>query len=206
MSVPKSKRTTSPLEYYVKAVKIREQLAVIMLHNFGIKPKVRQPELVAKSAKMTDDDKAYFLALLTKYNLNDKIIEHFPTWWIEERRRTVDQYASKVVFHIRMGESIYPTVEADYLKLREHQLEAIGYLNMLNEELQFVVNVLHEVLGIDLNKYYALITLIIEESKLLQRWKKNSARSWKKYKESKGEAYSSEDDADEMTEFSSEMA
>ncbi|GHV57287.1 hypothetical protein AGMMS49579_22940 [Spirochaetia bacterium] len=69
MSVPKSKRKLSDMEYYHTAVKLQEDLTRYLLRDFGIRDKIR---------------------IATDGQGNEcSTFESFPYWFIERRRNNI---------------------------------------------------------------------------------------------------------------------
>lgn len=164
------------MEFYHTAVKLRVMLTEWLLRDFGIKRKVRQASAVAKSCRMEAQDAEQFLALLEKYALTNTLAEDYPSWWLIERRRTIDRICATMMQNIRAANSIRVTTEAEYHERRILQDRAIGNADQLLEELQYVIAVLHRTLGVDVDKYLPFADLIQKEILLLKGWRKSGNR------------------------------
>lgn len=179
MTVPLSKRSLSDMEFYRKALLLRTKVTEFLLRDFALKPRVRTLENLKESRKMTDSDAKTLCDLMDKYNLGDRVIEEFPEWWIEQRRLRIDRILSDLLEAIRLGNAIYPNSLTEYEQRRAYQTKAIGLLDCLTEELQFVVFLLYKNLGLDIDRLTPFLHLIEEEYALLKGWRKgdNKIRS-----------------------------
>lgn len=70
MSVPKGKRSTSALQFYITAIDLRRELTLFLLRDFGIKDKVRTVENYARMKHMSEQDTGDFLNIVHKYNMS----------------------------------------------------------------------------------------------------------------------------------------
>ncbi|MBR3880348.1 MAG: hypothetical protein IKJ34_01960 [Mailhella sp.] len=173
MSVPVSRRGISSMEFYNTAVQLRVELSRWLLRDFGIKDKTRRASVVAKAARMDEEDKETILGILAKYRLTEQLTEEYPDWWLAERRRAVDRLCTQIVVHIRAANAIYPTSEEEYWDRRTMQNKAIGYTEALMEELQFIVAMLFKTLGVDVEKYMPFVDMVDKELALLKGWRKS---------------------------------
>lgn len=183
MSVPVSRRGISTMEFYNTAVQLRIELSKWLLRDFGMRKKIKRVSIVSKAAGMDEADAEAFLSLLQKYNLADKLAEDYPDWWIQERRRSVDSLCSRLMQNIRGANAIYPTSEEEYWARRVMQNAAISTLDALVEELQFIVLMLHQTLGVDVEKYMPYIDMITKEQALLKGWRKSDNKLLRQIKE-----------------------
>lgn len=56
MSVPKGKRTLSDMQFYTTAQKLRYEISIFLLKDFGMKQKVRNFDFINKVFHMTYGD------------------------------------------------------------------------------------------------------------------------------------------------------
>lgn len=173
MSVPVSRRGISSMEFYNTAVQLRVELSRWLLRDFGIKDKTRRASVVAKTARMDDADKEKFLGILAKYGLTEQLTEEYPDWWIAERRRAVDRLCTQILVNIRGANAIYPNSEEEFWERRNRQNRAIGFVEALMEELQFIVAMLFKTLGVDVEKYMPYVDMVDKELTLLKGWRKS---------------------------------
>ncbi len=126
MSVPKSKRSLSDMEFYRTAIELRIKVSEFLLRDFGAKPKVRTLQNLQEAHKMSDEDAKTLSDLMDKYNLGDRVLETFPEWWIEQRRLKLDEILSDLLIAIRKANSIYPQTMIEYEERRLNQTRAIA--------------------------------------------------------------------------------
>ncbi len=172
MSVPKSKRSLSDMEFYRTAIELRIKVSEFLLRDFGAKPKVRTLQNLQEAHKMSDEDAKTLSDLMDKYNLGDRVLETFPEWWIEQRRLKLDEILSDLLIAIRKANSIYPQTMIEYEERRLNQTRAIALIDCLTEELSFVVSLLHKSIGLDLDRLTPFLHLIEKEYILLKAWRK----------------------------------
>lgn len=75
MSVPKGKRNTSELQFFITAIDLRREIVDLMLRDFGLKERVRTIEQFAKMRKMSEQDGAELAAIVHKYHMDDSEAE-----------------------------------------------------------------------------------------------------------------------------------
>ena len=71
MSVVKNKRTQSKWEFYNTAIKLRNDIIVLLLRDFGIK--TRQRDIDFYKHHMNEEDAKEFEELLDKYEIQKNI-------------------------------------------------------------------------------------------------------------------------------------
>lgn len=76
-NVPKSKRTESPLEFYVQALRLRDTITTLMFHDFGAKKKIREGKEVVFN-NISGDDRKTILEILEREGSNPVTVERFP--------------------------------------------------------------------------------------------------------------------------------
>ena len=172
MSVPKSKRKVAEFEFYATALKIRTQITEWLMRDFGTKNRFRDASLVARKARMTDEDKALFADLFERYGLGDTVCESYPDWWIAERRRTLDRMACELAENIVSAFDLYAVTLAEWDERRAYQDRAIACVYKLLEETQFIVNYLYRTGGVDVARYMPFVELCETEISLLKGWRK----------------------------------
>ena len=67
MSVLKSQRTLSGLEFYNNAIKLRQEITLLLLRDFGIKDKVRSVKGLSGTMHMEQEDQEKLQELMEKY-------------------------------------------------------------------------------------------------------------------------------------------
>lgn len=179
MSVPKSERGLSQMEFYRTAIVLRERITFLLLRDFGVKPKVKEFDAYCAQQGMNDDDKAVFATLLEKYNLGNKIVEQFPSWFIDKERSFFDEKTRELIMNITMANAIFITSEREYDERRICIDKAIGNCDQLLQEMQFVI----KVLPVNVEKLMPYVELIKQEIALLKGLRKNDNKALKKVRE-----------------------
>ena len=67
MSVLKRFRSESKMQFYATAQKLRKDIMTLLLKDFGVRSKVRQLDI--ETRRMTQDDRAQFLAIAERYGI-----------------------------------------------------------------------------------------------------------------------------------------
>lgn len=169
MSVPKSERGQSGMEFYHNALKLRKEITALLLRDFGLKKKIRTTEILVKMYKIEPSDKQTLKSILTKYRMDDSVIDEYPEWLIKDFRDTIITILRNIRMNIRMGNSIYVTTKAEFDERRNCWNKAIGSCQQLLEEMQFVI----ETLPVDAEKYMRYVGMIEKEINLLKGVRKS---------------------------------
>lgn len=172
MSVLKRFRTTAKMEFFNTALKLRHDLTMLLLRDLGLKPKIRELELIVKD--MPAADAKTFIDIARKYGLQ-KIPAEWPEWIISKMRNDLWDLCHRLIFHITAGNNIYCAVFSDAEMRRKHQDEAVSICHALYQEMQFAM----DILPIDANKYAPYCDLIDRELALLKGWRKSDNRRYK---------------------------
>ena len=70
------------MEFWKNACSIEKELAFIVLKDFGIKPRTRDPNFYTKAYRMSDEDASTLQELCEKYGIK-KVSESYPDWIID---------------------------------------------------------------------------------------------------------------------------
>lgn len=167
MSVVKNKRTQSKWEFYNTAIKLRNDIIVLLLRDFGIK--TRQRDIDFYKHHMNEEDAKEFEELLDKYEIQ-KIPEEYPSWLINKFRDSIFDILRSLHLCITRAYTIYPTIEREWEEKRIWQDRAIGCCENLLQEFTVVI----DILPVDANKYIRYVEQIEKEILLLKAWRKSS--------------------------------
>jgi len=158
MSVLKSRRSLSKLEFYHNARQLRENITNLLLRDFGVRDKVRK--------------------IRTEENMQLTIIEEYPEWLIVYFRDSIVKLLKSLMLNITAANTIYPT-NGDELNLRRrYQTGAIVNCEQLLQEFQYCA----DVLPIKIEKFLPYVEKIDFEIKLLKGWRKSSNALEKTFK------------------------
>ena len=72
MSVPKSQRNQSVMEFYHNALNLRHEITALLLRDFGLKKKIRTVEILVKMYDIDPADKQTLTSILNKYKMKKK--------------------------------------------------------------------------------------------------------------------------------------
>lgn len=167
MSVPKSKRTISNMEFFHNAIELRKYITLVLLKDFGIKTKIRNLKYIASSKHMTDEDRDEFMALVDKYGLNKYGLDVYPEWLISRLRDNVYDLSYLMMNEIVRANSIYVNNPLTYQTRRIYQNNSIIICEQLLQQFEFAI----DILDVDANKYMYVTNKICHEIGLLKRWR-----------------------------------
>lgn len=167
MSVVKSKRTISNMEFFHNAIEIRKYITLVLLKDFGIKTKIRTLKYIASTRHMTDEDEEQFMALVDRYGLNKYGIDVYPEWLINHMRTTILDLVCLLVNEIVQANSIYVVSPITYHIRRIYQNNSIIICEQLLQQFEFAI----DIFDVDANKYMYITNKICHEIGLLKRWR-----------------------------------
>jgi hypothetical protein len=150
LSVLKSKRSLSKLEFYHNARKLRKDITELLLRDFGVRDKVRK--------------------IKTEGSMELTIIEEFPNWLIIEFRRNILRILHNLMMNIAAGNTVYPTTPEEVVVRRQYQTAAIVNCEQLLQELMYC----SDVLPIGLEKFMPFVDAVEFEIRLLKGWRKST--------------------------------
>ena len=166
MTVIKRFRSESKLEVLHTAQRLRRDITFLMLHDFGVRPKVRELQLETKG--MSPEDGQMFLAIAEKYGIS-KADAEWPSWLIGKIRDSLFEILRQLVLHVTAANSIYPAEFADAELRRKHQDAAIACCAQLYQELEFSMSVL----PVDITRYAPFLDEVDKETALIKGWRKS---------------------------------
>ena len=119
MSVLKSLRNLSDMEFYKNAKVLRNEITNWMLRNFGAKYKLKDVKILAKNISDVDKNKIY--EILEPYDLNDNKAFNLavPDWFYDSERKML--YYSPSVSSVNMPAGIRAA------KLNEEELYRLSF-------------------------------------------------------------------------------
>ena len=168
MSVIKNKRSLSELEFFHNAIKLRKEMTDLLLRDFGVKARKKDPQIFPKRYSMDKDDGEAFMKLCEKYKIVS-IIETYPDWLINEFRTSILKNLRELMANITAANSIYPVCEEEWAERRLRQDRAIAACETLLQEMAYVISIL----PVDANKYMRFVDIIQREIALLKGWRKS---------------------------------
>lgn len=166
MSVPKSRRGLSHMEFYHNAITLRKEITLLLLRDFGIKDKIRKATVITEN--MSEEDATKVIEILDKYDCSS-ILYKYPDWIINTERDNILKICHRLIMNITQANSIYPTNIAEYQSRRLFQDYAIGNCEQLLQEMQYVMSII----PVNSNKYMRYVDMIETEIILLKGWRKS---------------------------------
>ena len=162
--VPKSRREQHDFVASHKLHDIRRAITELAVNDFGY-DKQRLERKIQKFEDslvgLDDDMKQNVVARIRKKN------ESFYADFVEEETKETRDILRKAVFEFELGNSIFPSGETkleEYKERRLHLDNAVGWMNCLKQELQYIA----ETLPGDKNRYVAAIEEIMAEISLIK--------------------------------------
>ncbi|MCH3961249.1 MAG: hypothetical protein LKF53_02670 [Solobacterium sp.] len=171
----------SKLEFFHNAYQLRKAITVLLLKDFGIRDKVRNIRAYVAVNKFDASDREEFLRLCDKYNVNDSVLEAYPTWLLNHFRTILIDQMNTLINNITYANSVYPTREMEYDQRRAFQNRAIANCYQILQSMQYVISIL----PVDAEKYMPYVAMVDREIALLKGWRKSDNKILKGIKERK---------------------
>ncbi len=146
--VVKSKRGQSRLESQHLAIRLRLRITAELASTFAYGRKRLEAHVKKATAHIRDKEE--------RENAAGRILEmeeNFGVWFIEEERKAILRVTREISHHIRAANTIWPNYKAEYLRRRLEWDMAMAACNKLQDELQYIA----EVLPSDKNKYTNIV-------------------------------------------------
>jgi hypothetical protein len=150
MSVLKNRRGLSTLEFYHNARKMRKELTVLTLRDFGIHSRGAK----FKADTGSQQPEGYY----------DELLEEFS--------RNVRHLLRNLMWNITSANTIYPVNAREVEERRIYQDRAIVACEQLHQELLYI----EDVIPVKASKFMPYIERIEFEIKLLKGWRKSNSR------------------------------
>lgn len=180
MTVPKSQRGQSRMEFFYRALKLNDAITQVLLRDFGIKRTLRELKTFTYCAKMEPKDQEAFIDLCGKYGIDTEA--RYPLWLVEYYRDWILALLREMINNITQANTIYPTSENEFYFRRQYQWKAIGCCYQLLQAMQTAIRNL----PVDVEKYMRFVGMIEEELELLKGWKKSDNKILKAIQQKNG--------------------
>lgn len=146
--VPKSERNDSDLRAQHQIYAIRKRITSELMATFGYSQKRFDAHIKAATNYVKDQNEREELAKKIREQEED-----FNLWYIQQERSRVLTFCQDISVHIRAANTIWPDYWIEYEERRLQWDKAMECCNMLQDELQYIA----EVLPADKNKYMAIV-------------------------------------------------
>ena len=169
MSVYKSERGISKMEFMHNAIKIRNFLTFRVLKDFGLKKKVKDKTYFIETTTLTPDERNALSKALAKTELNISV-EEYPAWFIDRERVYILDLCRDMYQYITTANNIYISTVEEGVQRRQYQNLAITCVERLIQELQYLMNIIPTVQA---NQLIPFIEMSQREIALLKGWRKS---------------------------------
>ena len=162
MSVIKSLRSLSRLEYYKQAIKLRKDVTLWCMRDFGIKRNTRSVRQVIKN--ISSEDQEIIDNIFAKYGRgrNTSYQSEYPSWIIVNEKNVIIKILQSLIYNITSAENIPSQRE-------EYQNKAINNCLYLYQELQYISSIF----SINMNGLIIILEDIEKEISYLENWRDN---------------------------------
>ena len=157
------------MEFYKNAIRIREDLTIWMLKDFGCSRNARSVRQVIKNIE--PEDQKTIDDIFAKYGKspNHEYQSEYPQWFVDSERDVIMRIMQDMVFHITKANSIYVQSEYEFDMRRGYQTKAIGDCYVLYQELQYIISVFRT----DINHFIPTLEKVEREIDLLKGWRQS---------------------------------
>ncbi len=169
MSVVKSKRNLSTMEFFHNAIVLRKKITELLLRDFGIKQFKRNIHFVGNVENFTEEEKKIVENIFEKHEMGHCFLDDFPLWLIEKERIYFIDILRELFKNIVKANSLYPVNISEYYERRSLQNNAIGCCEDLLQEMQYILTIF----PVDAEKYMSYVEIIEKEIALLKGWRKS---------------------------------
>ena len=146
--IPKSERSESPLRAQHMIYNIRKRITAELMATFGYSQKRFEKHIKAVTAYVVNEEEREELAAKIREQEED-----FNLWFIQQERARVLTFCQDISVHMRAANTIWPDYWSEYEERRLQWDKAMECCNMLQDELQYIA----EVLPADKNKYTGIV-------------------------------------------------
>ena len=171
MSVVYGKRGLSEMEFWKQLCRLETDIIFLLLHDFGVKNRSREPDFFCNILRFSEEDKAKLRMLCAKYDIT-KITDTYPEWLITRYRERILDIFTSIKKNIRYANEIRPYFENEFFDRRKYQNDAIRGCG----ELYDAFTLCKETLPVDADRYERFVGRIERITDLLIRWRKSDNR------------------------------
>lgn len=185
MSVPKSKRTLSDMQFFHNALQLHKELTLLFISNFKIKEinKLNIDDILPNS---TEQEKIEFRNLMQQFKIDIQDISNkVPIWYLKNKRDMMFHLLDSLINYIIGANSIYPTSKVEFDERRLLQDKAIANCYTLLTQFQLIIYDLQDNIKID--KYQKYINMINDEIYLLKGWRTSTNKFLKSISKNEAE-------------------
>ena len=167
------------MEFFSNALRMRRDITMMLLRNFGCKERARNLKLPHGLKIMHSADRDALLEILDRWNAGGDVLVQYPQWLLSHFRESLLQLLRDLVMHITAANSIYPTMLIEAEERRLLQNKAICTCECLLQELNHIA----DVLPVDANKIQPYIYMCDREVQLLKGWRKSDNKFFRRFRQ-----------------------
>lgn len=175
-SIPKSKRGESKLEAMHKAYQIRTRILQELMLSFGYSEKKQEEHLAKVTSYIRDPEERE----AQKSRLRERE-DDFHNWIIEKERDDILKPCKAIITHLTRANSIYPSYVSEFEERRLEMDRAIADCNELQQELQYIA----EVLPSDKNKFMNIVLEVDSLHNMIKKLRQSDNRFLQHLKDTK---------------------
>ena len=175
-SIPKSKRGESKLEAMHKAYQIRTRILQELMLSFGYSEKKQEEHLAKVTSYIRDPEERE----AQKSRLRERE-DDFHNWIIEKERDDILKPCKAIITHLTRANSIYPSYMSEFEERRLEMDRAIADCNELQQELQYIA----EVLPSDKNKFINIVLEVDSLHNMIKKLRQSDNRFLQHLKDTK---------------------
>ena len=187
MSVPLWKRSSSKLDTFYEAVKLRYIVTQMIMRSFGLNTKKKRPKkLIPDKMRQEHPDLVKLFKKIDEYQEmveETELLRDYEEWMLEKVRDNLFRYCSDLVAHISGANEILCKRQCEYEERLILMDIAICDLAAIKQEVNFV----EEFFDIDLNKYMNYSEQQEKVKNFLYKWKKSFNKEFDKFLEQEAE-------------------
>lgn len=157
---------------------MRKELNLILMRDFGIKPRTYSIELIQEIYELNETDKEILKEISTKYGMDNVKVNKYPQWMIDDWRSSALDVVKKIGAEIEIANNIYISKECpneEYAERRKHWTLAIGYCNALKDILDDIINTAYK--DIKIGAYESIFEKLKNEIILLKAIRKSDKKA-----------------------------
>lgn len=177
MSVPVYKRNQSKVEFINNFNKLRKEIIILLMRDFGIKARTYTVHLLEDIYDLSEEDKKIFEELSDKYDINSYDIDKYPEWLINGWRNEILMILNNIGIEMQCANCIYVTNIQEYYARRNHWNNAIGYCMALMDKLHEVISCVKVGLG----AYTIIFDMITRQINLIKGVRKSDNKLLNKF-------------------------
>lgn len=175
MSVVKSERTQSPLEFMIEINRLERMTLEWLVRDFGKKPARFSIEELCEIKGFHPDDTLTIKSVFSKYNITE-LIDSYPEWNVAYFRNNLLEAIHKIKVNLELANGIFVNIPSDYDLRRHYQDNALSWCKRYEYELKSAVMYFHLSINDRLQQFILKLDRL---TMLVKAWKESDRRACK---------------------------